>query len=122
MGWQELKFVDKLPSRSGSKLLDHHLTGQQRLFLIGVCEQGQLGVVAIGHPMALVSAHYGAGVIGVSFFWPSEFTEDGQITVAQLRACARRALMSDGCACFRELAIMHADMRERPRKRQGRLL
>lgn len=119
-GWQELKFVDRLPSRSGSGLLGHRLTGQQALFLNDVCEQGVLGVVAVGAPMTLVGP-YAAGVIGVSFFFPQEFDATGQITGAQLRACTRRALLSDGGACLRVLARMYSELRPRAGRRQRRL-
>ncbi len=108
-GWQELKFVDKLPLRTRSGLLGHRLTGQQKLFLCEVCEQGVLGVVAVGMPMALVGSHP-AGVIGVSFFFPQEFDDVGQISVAQLAACTRRALLSDGGACLAILARMRSEL------------
>lgn len=119
-GWQELKFVDRLPSRASSGLLGHRLTGQQKLFLCEVCEQGVLGVVAVGAPMALVGKHP-AGVIGVSFFFPQEFDDTGQISVAQLRACERRALMADGHACLRILARMRGELRPQPGRGQMRL-
>lgn len=111
-GWQELKFIDRLPSRAGSGVLGHRLTGQQRLFLSEVCDQGVLGAVAIGAPMTLVGNHP-SGVIGVSFFFPQEFDGEGQITAEKFTACTRRALMADGHGCLRVLARMRAELTSR---------
>lgn len=120
-GWQELKFVDKLPSRSQAGVLGHRLTGQQRLFLASVCEQGALGVVALGMPMTLVGP-YPAGVIGVSFFFPGEFDAGGQLTRAQVTECPRRAIMTDGAACVRVMTEMHTHIAGARGRAQKRLL
>lgn len=110
MVWQELKFITALPAREGSGILGHRVTGQQRLFLSDVCDQGGLGVVAVGH----LVPQDGLGSSGppgaqVSFFWPSEVGKDGQLTKQQFVSCRWRARLS-GRDCLRVLRLMREEL------------
>lgn len=83
-GWQELKWIARLPARDDAGCLGHRLTGPQGLWLTEVCDRGGLGLVVVG-----------CGQL-TAVFWPWELDERGQLSLAAWTRCRRKCPVGDG--------------------------